>query len=160
MTKIDIIADPGKQEFMMTRLFEAPPELVFKVYTDPKLISQWWGPDYLTTTVERMEVKPGGIWRFVQRDATGQEFSFHGVYHEVSTPNRLVQTFEFEGTPGHVVLETISFSQEDGKTRITEHSVFQSVADRDEMIAEGMEQGATRTLERLEEIFAGMKASR
>jgi uncharacterized protein YndB with AHSA1/START domain len=149
MNKINLVAEPGKQEIVITRVFDAPPALVFKTFTDPTLIPQWWGPGYLTTTVERMEVRPGGIWRFVQRDAEGNQYAFHGVYHEVRPPERLVYTFEFEGQPGHVILETVAFVSQDGKTRLVDQSVFQSVADRDGMLQEGMESGASESMERL-----------
>jgi uncharacterized protein YndB with AHSA1/START domain len=149
MNKINLVAEPGKQEIVITRVFDAPPALVFKTFTDSTLIPQWWGPGYLTTTVERMEVRPGGIWRFVQRDAEGNQYAFHGVYHEVRPPERLVYTFEFEGQPGHVILETVAFVSQDGKTRLVDQSVFQSVADRDGMLQEGMESGASESMERL-----------
>src|SRR5438128_12053369 len=78
-----ILAEPGKQEILITREFDAPRELVFKACTDPKLIPQWWGPRYLSTEVDKMDVRPGGQWRFLNRDAEGNEYAFHGVYHEV-----------------------------------------------------------------------------
>lgn len=148
MTKTEFIAVPGKQETVMMRVFEAPPERVFKVSMDPKLVPQWWGPKSLTTTVERMEVRPGGSWRYIQRDADGNEFAFHGVYHEVSQ-KRLVQTMEFEGMPGHVLLEIVTFEEIEGRTLLTEKSIFESVEDRNGMLKSGMEEGATESMERL-----------
>jgi uncharacterized protein YndB with AHSA1/START domain len=150
-----ITAESGKQEFVITRVFDAPRELVFKAYTDPNRIPEWWGPKRLTTTVDRMDVRPGGIWRIVQRDPDGNEYAFHGVYHEVLAPERLVGTFEFEGTPGHVSLETTAFEEHNGKTRLTSRSVFQSVEDRDGMLQEGMEEGVIETMDR----FAGLLAN-
>jgi uncharacterized protein YndB with AHSA1/START domain len=150
-----ITAESGKQEFVIARIFDAPRELVFKAYTDPKRIPEWWGPKRLTTTVDRMDVIPGGIWRIVQRDPDGNEYAFHGVYHEVLAPERLVGTFEFEGTPGHVSLETTAFEEHNGKTRLTSRSVFQSVEDRDGMLQEGMEEGVIETMDR----FAGLLAN-
>ncbi len=149
-----IAADPGKQEIVITRIFNAPRELVFKVFTDPNAVPKWWGPRRLSTVVDRMEVRPGGVWRFVQRDANGNEFAFHGVYHEVHPPERLVYTFEFEGMPGHVVLETVTFEEVKGGTKLTERSVFQSVEDRDEIVKSGMEEGARETTDRLEELVS------
>jgi uncharacterized protein YndB with AHSA1/START domain len=154
MTKLNLIAEPGKQEIVMTRVFDAPQELVFKAHTDPKLIPQWWGPRRFTTTVERMDAKMGGIWRFVQQDANGNEYAFHGVYHEVASPERLVQTFEFEGMPGHVLLETATFEEFEGKTKLTSRSVFQSVEDRDGMLQTDMEEGAAESWNRLAELLA------
>src|SRR5512142_1623111 len=153
MSKLNMIAEPGKQEIIITRVFDAPRELVFKMMTDPKLIPQWWGPKYLTTTVDRMDVKPGGSWRFVQRDANGNEYGFHGVYHEVEPSKRLVYTFEFEGVAGHVALETVRYEEFEGKTKITDQAVFQSVEDRDGMLNSGMESGASESNDRLAELL-------
>ena len=111
MTRTNLIAEPGKQELIITRIFDAPREFVFKTYTDPDLVPQWWGPKNLTTTVNKMDVRPGGVWRFVQRDAHGNEYAFNGVYHQILPPERLVYTFEFEGMPGHVLLETVTFEE-------------------------------------------------
>src|SRR5512141_3277767 len=143
MKKTHLIAEPGKQEIIGTRLFDAPRELVFKAYTNPELIPEWWGPARYTTFVERMEVRPGGRWRFIQRDSQGSEEAFHGVYHEVAPGEQIVQTFEYEGIPGHhVILETITFEDQDGKTKMTDHMVYQSLADRDGMLQSGMEEGS------------------
>jgi uncharacterized protein YndB with AHSA1/START domain len=155
-----IIAERGKQEVVITRVFDAPRELVFKAYTDPKLIPQWWGPKRFTTTVDRMDVRPGGIWRIVQRDPDGNIYAFQGVYHEVSSPERLVSTFEFEGTPGHISLDTVTFEEHNDKTRLLSRSVFQSVEDRDEMLKEGMEEGVAETMDRLAGLLAGAAVER
>jgi len=147
-----ILAEPGKQELLITREFDAPRALVFKACTDPTLIPQWWGPRYLSTLVDRMDVRPGGQWRFLNRDAQGNEFAFHGVYHEVLAPERIIDTFEFEGLPetGHVTLETMKLEAlPGGRTRLTVQSVFQSVADRDGTLQSGMEAGVKDTYDRL-----------
>ncbi len=144
-----IVAEPGKQEIVITRVFDVPRKLVFKAYTDPNLIPQWWGPKSLTTIVDTMEVRPGGVWRFVQRDRGGKEYAFHGVYHEAVSPERLVCTFEFEGMPGHVMLETVTFEEQDGTTKLTAKPVFQTVEDRDTMLKSGIEKGAAESMERL-----------
>jgi uncharacterized protein YndB with AHSA1/START domain len=145
---------PSDREIVMTRVFDAPRELVFKVCTDPTLIPQWWGPRILTTTVDKMDVRPGGVWRFVQRDPGGNEFAFNGEYREIVPPARIVQTFEFEAMPGHVVLETVTFEDHDGKTKLTVTSLFQNVEDRDGMLQSGMEAGATESHDRLAELLA------
>src|SRR5450631_3397786 len=108
MTKASLIAEPEKHEVIMSRVFDAPRELVFKVLTDPKLIPQWWGKRDQTTIVDKMDVTAGGLWRYVQRDQRGNEFAFHGVYHAITAPERVIDTFEFEGLPGHVMLETLT----------------------------------------------------
>lgn len=157
MTQANLIAEPGTHEITMTRVFDAPRDLLFKVMTDPTYIPQWWGPKDSTTLVDAMEVRAGGVWRYIQRDQQGNEFAFHGVYHSVSAPERIVDTFEFEGMPGHVILETMTLeAQADGKTSLTVSSVFQSVADRDGMLSSGMEGGANDSYDRLEELLASM----
>jgi uncharacterized protein YndB with AHSA1/START domain len=151
-----ITAEPGKQELFVTREFDAPRELVFKAFTDPELYVQWFGPRYLTTTLETFESTSGGRWRCIQRDKDGNEFGFHGVNHEVLAPERIIGTFEFEGLPesGHVLLETIKFEElPGGRTRMTGQSVFQSVEDRDGMVQSGMEGGTVESYERLDELL-------
>jgi len=149
-----ILAERGKQEVIISRVFDAPRDLVFRAYTDPSLIPQWWGPRYLTTTVDKMDVRPGGMWRFVQLDAAGNGYAFHGVYHEVRSPERIVDTFEFEGMPGHVSLETCTLEEIGGKTKMIGRSVYQTVEDRDGMIKSGMEEGVFESMDRLAELLA------
>ncbi len=156
--KTTITAEPGKQELFVTREFDAPRDLVFKAHTEPGLFAQWMGPRDLTTTLEAFEPVSGGKWRFIQRDQDGNEFGFHGVFHEVS-PERIIRTFEFEGLPesGHVVLETLRLEDlPNGRTRLTTQSIFQSVADRDGMIQAGMEYGLNEGYEQLDEILEKM----
>ena len=157
--KTTITAEPGKQEILVTREFDAPRELVFKTFTDSTLIPQWWGPRYLSTEVDTIEVRPGGQWRFINRDAEGKEYAFHGVYHEILAPERIIDTFEFEGLPetGHVTLETMRLEELPGRrTRLIVQSVFQSVADRDGMLQSGMEEGLDDTYDRLAELLKKM----
>jgi uncharacterized protein YndB with AHSA1/START domain len=153
MTGKGFIAPKGKPEVTITGVFDAPPERVFNTYTDPRLIPQWWGPERLTTIVDRLDASKGGIWRFVQRDAGGKVYAFNGVYHEVLPPHRLVFTFEYEGSPGGVLLETVTLKAQDGKTILTDKSVFQSVEGRDAMLAEGMEEGSIEGMERLAKLL-------
>src|SRR6266516_5481394 len=154
--KTTITAEPGKQEILITSEFDAPRELVFKAFTDPQLIPQWWGPRNLSTEVDKLDLRPGGQWRFIKRDAQGNEYALHGVYHEVLAPHRIIDTFEFEGLPetGHVTLETMKLEElPGGRTRLTVQSVFQSVADRDGTLQSGMEEGVKDTYNRLEELL-------
>ena len=144
---------PSDREIVMERVFNAPRELVFKAYTDPNLIPKWWGPRRYTTTVDKMDVRVGGAWRFVQRDAAGNEYAFNGEYREIAPPDRLSYTFEFEGMPGHVLLETVTFEERDGRTKVTVTSLFASVEDRDGMLESGMEEGANESQERLAELL-------
>lgn len=157
MTQADLIAEPGTHEIIMSRVFNAPRELIFKVITDPALVPQWWGPRNLTTTVDKMDVRAGGIWRYIQRDQHGNEFAFHGVYHSITAPERVIDTFEFEGMPNHVILETMILeAQADSTTKVTVSSVFQSIADRDGMLSSGMAEGANESYDRLEELLANL----
>ena len=153
-----IIVEPGKQELFIIREFEAPRKLVFKAFTDPKLLIKWLGPRNLNMKIDKYESGSGGSWRFIHADKDGNEFGFHGVCHEELVPERLIRTFEFEGLPetGHVTLETAKFEALPGdRTRVTIQSVFQSVADRDGMVMSGMEKGVNEGHERLDELFAG-----
>ena len=154
-----ITAELGKQELFITREFDAPRELVFRAYTDPEIYAQWLGPHGLTTWFEVFEPVSGGKYKFVQKDKDGNEFSFHGVTHEVLLNERIIGTFEFDGLPetGHVVLETTRFEDLPGdRTRVSSQSVFQSVADRDGMVQSGMEHGVQEGYERLDDILAKM----
>lgn len=154
MAKITFTAEPGKQEIVITRLFDAAPERVFRAMTDPDLIPHWWGPRKYETIVDKMDVREGGVWRFINRDADGTDYAFHGVYHAIQAPNRVVQTFEWEGMAGHVSLETMTLEARGSQTLITAHSVFQSVADRDGMMQGDMEAGVNETYDRLAEVLA------
>ena len=154
MARTQIIAEPGMHQIVITREFDAPRELVFRAYTDPELIVRWLGPRALTMTVDRHEARDGGIWRFIHRDADGNEHAFHGVYHGTPSLDGIVRTFEFEGMPGHVSLETATFEDRGGRTLLRLSSVFQSVEDRDGMIQSGMEQGVNEGMERLDELLA------
>jgi uncharacterized protein YndB with AHSA1/START domain len=152
MAKLDLTVVPGKYDLTIRRTFDAPRDLVFKTWMNPDNIPNFWGPAYLKTTVEVMEVRQGGRWRFLQREPNGAEYGFHGVYHDIVPSERVVQTFEFEGMPGHVSLETMTLEEVDGKTNVTLHSVFQSIEDRDGMVDAGMEGGATEMLDRFAEL--------
>jgi uncharacterized protein YndB with AHSA1/START domain len=149
-TRID--ARPGVPFIDMSREFAAPRELVYRAHTDPDLLAQWIGPRRLTTRVVRFDVRDGGTWRFVQRDQDGSEYGFHGVFHGNPSPEGIVQTFEFEGAPGHVSLDALTLEEHDGRTTLRVHSVFQSVEARDAMVAAGMETGVQEGYERLDEL--------
>jgi uncharacterized protein YndB with AHSA1/START domain len=145
---------PSDLEIVMSREFDAPRELVFRAHVDPDLISRWWGQRGSTTIVDKMDVRPGGAWRFVQKTPDGTEYGFRGEYREVVPPEQLTWTFEFEGMPGHILVETFTFTETDGKTTMTSVSVFDTKEDRDGMLAVGMEDGAAESLDRLEELLA------
>ncbi len=148
------IAKPGEQIVTVIHTFDAPRTKVFDIANDPKLIPEWWGPKELKTVVQRMKQKPGGTWRIVQTDPKGTEFAFHGVIHSFVQHEMVVRTSEYEGMPGHVVLETYKYEGEDGKTKVTSTSVFQSVEDRDMMIMYEMKRGVVESMERLASLIA------
>jgi uncharacterized protein YndB with AHSA1/START domain len=143
------LALPSDHEIVLTRTFDAPRALVFKTMTDPSLIPRWWGPHGHTTVVDQMDLRPGGLWRYVVGTPDGRQTAFHGAYREITPPRRLVYTFEWEGLPGHVSTETVTFEEQDGKTTLTNRVRFDSVEDRDGMLRSGMEEGATETMDRL-----------
>jgi uncharacterized protein YndB with AHSA1/START domain len=155
--KTEIIAEPGKQEFFITREFDAPREMVFRAFNEPELLVQWIGPDRLRMNIEKFDNRSGGSYRFMHSDEKGNQYAFNGVIHEVFEPERIIRTFEFEGLPekGHVSLETALFEPlEGGRTRLKIQSVFKSVADRDGMIGSGMEGGMNEGFVKLEKLLA------
>ena len=146
----------AERALVITRVFDAPRDLVFKVWTDAKHAMNWWGPrDYPATRME-MDARPGGRWRHcLTSTKDGKELWQHGVFREVAPPDRLVFTFvwEEEGERGLETLVTVTFADEDGKTRMTfRHEPFQSDGERD-----GHRGGWTSTFDRLDEHFAQLK---
>jgi uncharacterized protein YndB with AHSA1/START domain len=156
MTKLQITAEPGAPQIVMTREFDAPRDLVFRAYTDPELLVQWLGPRALTMVVDQLENRDGGRWRFVHMDADGNEFAFHGVIHGTPSVNGIVRTNEFEGFPGHVSLETLALEDRGGRTLVRTNVVYQSVEDRDGTLQSGMERGFNESMERLDELLASL----
>lgn len=156
--KTQIIAEPGMPQIIVNREFDAPRELLYRVHTDPALLAQWLGPRRLTMVVGHYDVRDGGTWRFVHRDVDGNEYGFHGIYHGTPSPeDGIVRTFEYEGAPGHVSLETLTFverSDRSNRTLVRANTVFQSVENRDEMVQSGMEEGVNEGMERLDELLA------
>ncbi len=149
-------ADPGKQEIFISREFDAPRDIVFKAFTDPKLFVQWLGPRDLSLKLEKFEPRNGGMWRYVHTDKNGKNFAFHGVYHEVLSPERIIQTFEYEGLSeaGHVILDIAKFEALPTETtKLTEQSIYLTVADRDGMIQADMFRGVNESYERLDELL-------
>jgi uncharacterized protein YndB with AHSA1/START domain len=157
--KTTVTAEPGKQELFIIREFDASRELVYKAHIDPKLYVQWLGPHGYEMILETFEPVSGGKYRYIHKDNNGNEYGFHGTFHEMSE-ELMIQTFEFEGLPerGHVALDTMLLESLPGnRTKVTIHSVFQSVSDRDGMVQAGMESGINEGYERLDEILAKME---
>ena len=155
-----IIAEPGRQDVYIIREFDAPREFVFKAHEEPKLIQQWLGPRDRVMKIDYYTSKSGGSYRYIIEDKTGREIAaFNGAIHEVTAPERIIQTFEFEGLPerGHVTLDTMTFEKLPGnRTKVTTHSVCRSQSDRDAMMASGMESGVNEGYEKLDEILKKM----
>jgi uncharacterized protein YndB with AHSA1/START domain len=152
------ITTPTEREIRVEREFDAPRDLVFATYTDPALIPEWYGPRDTTAVVETMDVRTGGSWRFRVRSADGAETAFHGSYREVTPPERIVQTFEWSGMPGHVSVETATFEDLGDRTRVTTTSLFHTGDERDGMLGSGMEGGMNETYARLDELLARLAA--
>jgi uncharacterized protein YndB with AHSA1/START domain len=157
MNKNNLVVEREERAYEMSRVFDAPRERVWNACTDPELIPKWWGPRYLTTTVDKMDVKVGGVWRYIQKDADGNEYAFNGVFKEVLPPERLTYTFEFEPMAGHISTETITFEDlPGGKTKITSRTTFDTLEDLEGMLQSGMEGGAVETWDRLGELLASV----
>ncbi|GGT01466.1 SRPBCC family protein [Nonomuraea spiralis] len=155
MGDTEFVIEPGRQDIVMIRAFDAPRDVVFRAVTDPELIPRWWGPHWLDTRVEAMEVRPGGRWRFVNIDASGREYAFSGVYHAVLRPERLVRTWEYEGAPAEVALETVTLEESGGLTRYVAQSVHPSVEARDAIVRADGAKGGAQSMDRLAEVLKG-----
>jgi uncharacterized protein YndB with AHSA1/START domain len=148
------ITTPHDRQIRVERIFDAPRDRVFAAFTDPELIPEWWGPHDTTTVVDQMDVRPGGLWRFIAYDCDGRETAFRGVYREVTPPERIVQSWEWEGLPGHVSIETAEFEDLGDRTRMIGTTLFHTTEERDGMLNSGMEKGMNETYERLDALLA------
>jgi uncharacterized protein YndB with AHSA1/START domain len=161
MNKTTLQVEPGKQELFIYREFDAPRDLVFSTFTDPKLLAQWMNPCNMTMQIDQFESVDGGAYHFTHTDPMGGKHLFRGVMHEVNAPERLIRTFEYLNVPerGHVVLDILSLETLPGKrTRLTIQSIFRSVADRDGMVQAGMENGVTESHQLLDELLGKLTA--
>jgi len=159
MNKNNLVVDRLARAYTMSRVFNAPRELVWKASTDPELLPKWWGPRYLTTTVEESELKVGARWRMIQTDPEGNQYAFSGVYKEIDPPRRLVLTFEFEPMAGHISTQAMDFEElPGGKTKITATTTFDTLEDLEGMLQSGMEGGAVESWDRLDELLETVKA--
>jgi len=149
---------PSDLEVLITREFDAPRDVIYKAMIDPKLIPQWWGPRSEATIVDKMDVRPGGAWRFVSTGPDGSKNGFRGEYREIVPGEKIVQTFEWEPMAGHISVDTATLTDlPGGRTLFTSRSVFSSKEDRDGMIQSGMESGVRETYDRLDEVLASLK---
>jgi uncharacterized protein YndB with AHSA1/START domain len=152
-----ITAPPGLPFIEIEREFDAPRELLYRAYTEPELLAQWLGPRRYEMVVDHYDVRDGGTWRYVHRGDDGSEHGFHGVFHGPQSPDGMVQTFEYEGAPGHVSLDSQTLEERDGRTILRARSVHQTVEARDAMIEHGMEGGMNEGFDRLDELLASMQ---
>jgi uncharacterized protein YndB with AHSA1/START domain len=152
-----VVSTPSDLEIQMARTFDAPRELVFNAFIDPELIPKWWGPRNTTTVIDTLEARTGGKWRFLNIGSDGTEHAFRGEFREVTPPERIVWTFEYEPWPGNITVETVTFEEQDGKTTVSTVSTFDTVENRDAMLNSGMETGAAESYDRLEELLATLR---
>ncbi|MCS5735886.1 SRPBCC family protein [Herbiconiux daphne] len=152
---VTITAPAGVPFIEIVREFDAPLEAVYNAYADPELVRQWVGPNGYETAIDAYDLTSGGRWRYVQTNPEGDSFAFNGVFHRVRPNELIIQTFEWEGLPDQVSIETLRFDDlGDGRTRLTGWSVFPSVEGRDGMVENGMEVGVTEGYERLDALLA------
>jgi uncharacterized protein YndB with AHSA1/START domain len=151
------VTTPSDREIVMTRIFDAPRDLVFAAHSSAEHMKQWWGPRKYETISAEIDFRPGGTWRIVHRGPDGEEYGFHGEYREIVRPERISWTFEFEGAPGHITVETLTLEEHEGKTTLTAQSVADTVEERDAMLESGMTEGAAETFDRLEEYLEVLK---
>ena len=153
------VTTPSDTEIVMTRVFDAPRDLVFEAHTSCEHMSNWWGPRKYEVASCELDFRPGGRWRIVHRGPEGEEDQgFRGEFREIVRPERIVWTFEWEGMPGHIAVETLTLEEQDGNTTVTANSVWDSVEDRDGMLDSDMESGAAETYDRLDEYLEKLKA--
>jgi uncharacterized protein YndB with AHSA1/START domain len=147
------VTTPSDREVRIERIFNAPRDRVWWAFTDPKLVAQWWGRGN-RLVVERMEVERGGHWRFVEHAHDGTH-GFEGRFREVAPPERLSYTFEWDGMPGHVVVETVTLEDlGNGRTKVVTVGLFHTTEDRDGMVSSGMEEGVNQSYAALDRLLA------
>jgi uncharacterized protein YndB with AHSA1/START domain len=137
---------PSDLEIKMVRVFDAPRALVFEAHASCEHVKHWWGRGNPLDC--EMDFRPGGTYRFVEHAPDG-EYAFHGEYREIRSPERIVQTFEYDGEPRIVCLETLELTEDGGKTTVTSISRFATKEERDAMVSTGMESGATESYDAL-----------
>jgi uncharacterized protein YndB with AHSA1/START domain len=147
------IATPTEREIVMTRVFDAPRTLVFEALTKPELLKRWFGPRSCPLVHSEIDLTVGGSWRSILRDPDGREMGMRGVYQEIVPPERLVSTESFDDFPGES-LNTLSLSEQNGKTTLTITILYPSQQVRDAVINSGMEHGAAESYDRLTEYLA------
>ena len=153
MTEMKVTAEPGVPQVLTEREFDARRELLYRAFTEPDLLTQWLGPRQYTMKVDHFDLRDGGSYRYLHVGDDGTAHGFHGVFHGEPSLDGMVQTFEYEGVPGHVSLDTVTFEERGGTTVVRTNSVFQSVEDRDGMVQSGMADGMNEGYDRLDELL-------
>jgi uncharacterized protein YndB with AHSA1/START domain len=146
---------PSDHEITMTRVFDAPRELVFAAHTQAEHLKHWWGRGN-PLDIE-LDLRVGGRWRFVEHADDGNAYAFRGEFREIVPPEKIVQTFEFEGMPGHIAVETLALTEVDGKTTVTSTTRFDTKEDRDGMLSSGMEEGAAQSYAALDTYLSTLR---
>lgn len=153
-----VTTTPSDTEIVMTRVFDAPRELVFEAHSSCEHMSHWWAPRTYEIVDCDIDFRKGGTWRIVHRAPDGNQTTFYGEYLEIEPPARITWTFNFDDTTGGP--ETYTFEEQDGKTTITSRAEFPSKEVRDGVIASGMEEGAAETYDRLDQYLEELKKNR
>jgi uncharacterized protein YndB with AHSA1/START domain len=150
------VTKPTERGIHIERIFNAPRDLVWRAMTDPALVAQWWGRGN-KLVIEKFELERGGHWRVVEH-AGDEKHGFEGRFAEVTPPHRMVQTFEWDGMPGHVSLQTMELEDlGDGRTKLTNDVLFMTPEDRDGMISAGMEGGMNESFAALDRVLAKLR---
>lgn len=157
MSELEIEIPRDEPVVIFRRLVKAPPELVFRMYTEPAHLRRWFGPPHLVLVVCEIDLRVGGRYRFVHRAPDGQEFGFRGEYRLIERPHRLVKSFVYEGTPENEAVDTYSFQSVDAGTLVSCRTVHSSIAARDAHVASGMEDGLTASYRRLDQLTASLQ---
>jgi uncharacterized protein YndB with AHSA1/START domain len=150
------VSTPSDREIRIERIFNAPRDTVWRAMTDPQLVAQWWGRGN-KLVIEKMELERGGHWRFVEHSEHGTH-GFEGRYREITPKERIVQSFEWDGMPAHVCIETATLEDlGDGRTKLVTVSLFHTSWERDGMMGSGMEQGVNESYAALDRLLATMR---
>jgi uncharacterized protein YndB with AHSA1/START domain len=147
-----LVTLPSDTQVLVKRDFNAPPHLVYQAYTTPELVRRWWAGRRGIVTVADIDLRVGGTWRFVMTSTEGMEVAFHGVYREIVPAERLVHTEVYEAMPGAEVVNTITFGEDGGRTRLTVLVDCGTQEIRDGMMASGMEAGMQEAYDLIEEL--------
>ena len=147
-----VVTLPSDREILITRQFDAPASLLFKAWTTPELVKRWWGFETAEWLVCDIDLREGGSWRYLTREADGTEVGFHGEYRAIEAPRRIVSTEVFEGFPDAAALDTVVFDERAGVTTVTVNVLHTTKEHRDGHVASGMEGGMQVSMNRLEDV--------